>query len=132
MTSTAVPSYKGGHLSHESMIVNIPFLHRKDDRDAPGIGPRHFHDCPDGDSVGIQEIDEQRVAARYVIAISRYRPLRRTQQMLRIRILEDAFVCDMSFSTKGRERDDIGRKLALDVLPPIKSIAIGYSGQWSC
>ena len=126
-----VPGYECSDLSHESMIVNIAFFHGKDDRNAPGIRPRHFHDRPYGDSFGFQKIDEQRVTTGYITAISRDGPLRRTQQMLGVRVLEDGFLCKMFFSAKRRKSDDVGRKLALDVLPPIQSIAIGYSGQRS-
>src|SRR3981189_2875364 len=52
--------------------------------------------------------------------------------MLRVRVLENAFLRDMSFSAERRESDDVSRKLALYVLPPIQSIAVGYTGQWSC
>jgi hypothetical protein len=74
-----VAGYECSYLSHESMIVNIPGFHGKNDRYAPGIGPCHFHDGPYGDLIGIQEIDKKRVATGYIVAISRYRPLRRTQ-----------------------------------------------------
>ena len=57
-----VPGYECSDLSHKRMIVNIRFLHGKDDRNAPGIRPRHFHDRPYGDSIGFQKIDEQRIA----------------------------------------------------------------------
>jgi hypothetical protein len=126
-----VPGYECSYLSHESMIVNIPCFHRKDDRYSPGISPCHFHDGPYGDLICIQEIDKKRIATGYVVAISRYRPLRRTQQMLRVRVLENAFLRDMSFSAQRRESDDISRKPTLHVFPPIQSIAVGCSGQWS-
>src|SRR5262245_21882191 len=51
--------------------------------------------------------------------------------MLRVRILEDGFLCDIFLSAERRESDDVGRKLALDVLPPIQSISVGYSSQRS-
>ena len=72
-----VRGYESGYLPHEGMIVNIPRVHGKDDRYAPGIRPRHFHDGPYGDFIGIQKIDEKRVATGYIVAISRYCPLRR-------------------------------------------------------
>ena len=72
-----VPGYECSDLSHESMIVNIACFHGKDDRYAPSVSPRHFHDGPYGNLFGIQEIHEKRVATGYIIAISRDGPLRR-------------------------------------------------------
>ena len=54
---------ESSYLSHKGMIVNISFVHREDDRYAPCIGPRHFHDRPYGDFAGVQEIHEKRVTA---------------------------------------------------------------------
>jgi hypothetical protein len=127
-----VMGYERSYLSYERVIVNIAFFHSKDDRDAPSIRPPHFHDRPYGDSIGLQKIDEDRITTRHIITISGYRPLWSAQQMLRIRVLEDAFVCEMRFSAERRKGNDVRRKPALDVPPPIQSIFVGYSGQRSC
>jgi hypothetical protein len=53
-----IRGYESSYLPHEGMIVNIPCFHGKNDRYAPGIGPRHFHDGPYGNFIAIQQIDE--------------------------------------------------------------------------